>query len=328
MGTCIRRTVKLLALGLVFTGSFLLFMVRPLVFVPLKEKDLLRANSERIKTDVELLASGLGARNGQDAAQLEKISDAILQSFKASNARVSLQTFLIQNVGFHNVISQYGFNDAAGTIIVGAHYDTAQGTPGADDNASGVAALLELGRLFIERPPPLKVLLVAYAPEEGEFFNTSNMGSYVHAAHLRLNKEPVRLMISLESVGYFTDLAESQRYPLEPLSWLYPSTGNFIAIVGNPTLSPATYTLKRAFAQSTTLAAHSINAPDRIAGISNSDHASFWKTGFDAVMITDTAMFRNPNYHTPSDLPNTLNYDKIGEVVDGVFAYVSAQGPE
>ncbi len=326
MRTFVRRTIKLLILAALFFGALYLFTVRPFVFESFSQGSVAHAQPERLRSDIKLLTSA-GPRDRSNPPVLASVADQILQRFEESNSRVSLQTFLVQGSSFSNVISEYGFASSAGTIIIGAHYDTELNTPGADDNASGVAGLLELGRLLSQSPPPVRVLLVAYALEEGPFFLSGDMGSFIHAKSLRQANEKIRLMISLESIGYFADAAGSQRYPLDLISWLYPGRGDFIAIVGQPDLSPATLSIKRAFARSTRLPSYSINTPEVVPGINSSDHVSFWRSGFDAVMITDTAMFRNPNYHTPSDLPETLDYARMAQVVDGVLAYVMAASP-
>jgi len=324
MTTLVRRLLKALVLVGLFCFAFYLFTYRPLIFTSFDERSPQRASAARIREDVLRLTS-VGPRSIGNPQLLSTVADDLVRSFRKTNARVSLQTFTVSGAPFSNVISEYGFANELGTLVIGAHYDTTSSSPGADDNASGVAALLELNRLLADRPPPLKVLLVAFAGEEMPFFNSHDMGSYIYADSLKKTGENVALMISLESIGYFSDLPNSQRYPLSILNWIYPPRGDFIALIDRPTLSGATIELKRAFTQATQLPIYSINAPESIPGITFSDHLSFWRHGFRAVMLTDTAMYRNPHYHRDSDTADTLNYENIAAVVDGVSTYVESR---
>lgn len=326
MAVLAQRLITVLFLFGLFCFAFYLFTYRPFVFASFQEDLPRRASASRIREDVERLTN-FGPRSIENPQLLSTIADDLVQSFRKTNARVSLQTFTVAGSPFSNVLSEYGFSNKRGTLVIGAHYDTTALTPGADDNASGIAGLLELGRLLADSPPPVKVLLVAFTNEEMPFFNSENMGSFIHATSLKAAGEDVSLMISLESIGYYSDLPNSQRYPLSLLNWIYPSTGNFIAIVDRPTLSGATLGLKRAFARATQLPAYSINAPESVPGIAFSDHLSYWRVGFPAVMITDTAMYRNPNYHQATDVPPTLNFDRIAAVIDGVSFYVESLEP-
>ena len=320
----LRVLCKLTILASLFAGALVLFTVRPVPFVLSKAPLEIHADSARLARDIQRISTEIGPRDAINPNALLRTSDEILKTFRETNARVSLQTYLVQSVDFQNVISEYGFPSPAGTVVIGAHYDTVAGSPGADDNASGVAALFELGRLFAQQPPPTKVLLAAYPLEEGSFRGSNDMGSLIHAKSLYQAKEPIRLMMSLESIGFYSEQPGSQQYPWKPLSWVYPDKGDFLAVVGLPFLSRATIDIKRAFMRSTLMQVHSINVPDIMPGVGNSDHASFWRLGFDAVMVTDTATYRNPNYHTASDLPDTLDFTRLAQTVDGIFAYVSS----
>lgn len=322
MARFIKLVFQLLVLITLFLSALWLFVARPFNFTTTREKVSITADAARLEDTVRKLSLTMGPRDSHHPQQLSTIADDIAHTFQTHNARVSLQTYLVNDIAFHNVISEYGFPDSEGAIIIGAHYDTYGELPGADDNASGVAALFELGRMFSQQPPPMKVLLVAYPLEEPPFFRTNDMGSYVHAASLKHSKEKVRLMISLEMLGYFSDAPNSQRYSPSALSWIFPTTGNFIAVVGPASISSATISLKRAITRSTDLAALSINAPSLLPGVDFSDHLNYWKHDFDAVMVTDTAFLRNANYHSEKDLPETLDYHRMAQVVTGVHSYV------
>lgn len=221
------------------------------------------------------------------------------------------------------MIAKFG-PDSGAVIIVGAHYDTYANLPGADDNASGVAGLLELAKLLSTATLPTQVHLVAYTLEEPPYFATQHMGSYVHAASLQ--ELDVKLMISLEMIGYFSEEENSQRYPINAMKLLYPSKGNFIAIVDEITGQRGAE-LKAAINKYTGLPAHSINAPRAMRGIDFSDHRNYWAFGIPAVMVTDTAFYRNDAYHTAEDTHDRLNYELMAEVVYGVFKYLAEFEP-
>jgi Zn-dependent M28 family amino/carboxypeptidase len=208
--------------------------------------------------------------------------------------------------------------------VVGAHYDTAGMQPGADDNASGVAGLIELASLLREASLPLCVELVAFTLEEEPHLLSAPMGSAVHAASLRQQNIPVQVMFSLEMIGYFTDAPHSQRFPLPFLAAVYPSQGNFIAIVGNLSQGLVIRQIKQMMRSASSLPVHSLNAPRFVPGVDFSDHRNYWQAGYHAVMVTDTAFYRNPHYHTKQDTADTLDYGRMAMVVQGVYAAVLA----
>ncbi len=257
-----------------------------------------------------------------DADKLKHSADYIHQEFsRYKNARVSYQPFDVWGIGYHNILASFGPKEGK-RIIIGAHYDSHDGLPGADDNASGVAGLLELTRMLDGNALNRRVDLVAYALEEMPSFNTADMGSAHHAAQLKKEGVEVDLMISLEMIGYFDDTPGSQTYPVPFLTHLYPDSGNFIAVVGNLAQISEVRRVKKAIMAVGDVPVESINAPALIPGIDFSDHLNFWYEGYPAVMITDTADNRNRAYHTPQDTPERLDYERMGSVVDGVFRVV------
>ena len=201
----------------------------------------------------------------------------------------------------------------AGAIVVGAHYDTVPGSPGADDNASGVAVLIELSRLLQGR----KIRFVAFANEEAPYFLGSEMGSFVAARALRERGETVQAMISLEMLGYYRDAPGSQRYPF-PLRFFYPDRGDFIAFVGDLGARRLVRRCISLFRKSTSFPSEGLAAPASIPGVSWSDHWSFRRHGFPAIMVTDTAFYRYPHYHLPSDTPEKLDYERMARVTLGL----------
>ena len=251
---------------------------------------------------------------------MNKVAEYIAQSLKAAGAGVVEQVFEVDGTQYKNIVAEYG-PPGGKIIVVGAHYDAEGDKPGADDNASGVAGLLEIGRLLGKAQLKSKVVLVAFALEEPPFFRSDDMGSAVYAKSLADSGAEVRLMIALEMIGYFSDEQGSQNYPMPLLALYYPSAGNFIAIV-DQVFSTQAQRMKKSMAQATQLPVCSINAPAFIPGIDFSDHINFWRYGYPAVMVTDTAFYRNHAYHTYDDRAVHLNYEKMAQVVYGVFDYV------
>jgi hypothetical protein len=207
-------------------------------------------------------------------------------------------------------------------VIIGAHYDAFQGTPGADDNASGVAATLALARRFAGKPQARTLRFVLFVNEEPPAFWTRDMGSWVYAKACRARNDNIVAMISLESIGYYSDKPGSQRYP-SPLNMLYPDTADFIAFASNWSSRALNKRAIGVFRETASFPSEGGSPPGVLPGVGWSDHWSFWQEGYRAIMITDTAAFRNPNYHTPQDKADTLDYERMARVVHGVEMVVS-----
>ena len=278
----------------------------------------------RLETHVRALALDFFPRDYAHAENLDRAARYVAEEFARAGGAVTEQRFEAAGKTYRNVVARFGPGGGS-RVIVGAHYDAAGELPGADDNASGVAGLLELARLLGRERPPAPVELVAFALEEPPFFRTRQMGSYVHASSLKAEGAAVRLMISLEMIGYFSDAPGSQQFPHPSLRALYPSEGNFISVVGTMGEAGAVRRVKAAMAGATPLPVYSINAPRSVPGVDFSDQLNYWDQGFDALMITDTAFYRNPNYHAASDTPDTLDYARMAMVVEGVYAAVLAE---
>jgi Zn-dependent M28 family amino/carboxypeptidase len=309
-----------MALGCLAAGAAFAAITHP---ARTRTTDLPRADPGRLRTHVETISGDLGPRDLGHPEGLDRVAGYVHAQLRKVTEDVSDQPYQVRGGTYRNVIARFG-PDTAERIVVGAHYDTAGPLPGADDNASGVAGVLELARLLAERAPPLRVELVAFTLEEAPAFASAEMGSAVHAASLAREKARVRLMISLEMIGYFSDAPGSQQFPAPGLSLLYPTTGNFIAVVGKLGQGAVTGAVKGAMAAATELPVESINAPRLLPGVDLSDHRSYWEHGWNAVMVTDTAFFRNPNYHAATDTPETLDYSRMADVVVGVLAAVHA----
>jgi Zn-dependent M28 family amino/carboxypeptidase len=281
------------------------------------------ADPAGLERTVRELAVSMHPRRYDQHANLDAAAAYVLAAFAASGGETHVQKFAVDGSTYQNVIAHFG--PAQGPLLViGAHYDTDGDTPGADDNASGVAGVLELAKMLGAHPPPRPVELVAYSLEELPYFRTESMGSFQHARSLVDSGREVRLMIALEMIGYFRDTPGSQSLPLRALSPLYPDRGDFIALVGRFGDFGAMRRVKALFRGATDLPLESINGPLSVTGIDSSDHASYWHFGFPALMVTDTSFFRNPNYHAAGDTPETLDYARMAKVVSGVFAVTQA----
>ncbi|MBW3629523.1 MAG: M28 family peptidase [Gemmatimonadetes bacterium] len=275
----------------------------------------------RLEAHVRALAENFRPRDYSNPENLDRAAAYIAQHFRQGTTRVNDQPFQADGVTYRNVIASFG-PETGERIVVGAHYDAAGPFPGADDNASGVGGLLELARLLSATTPAMRVDLVAYPLEEPPHFRTPHMGSSVHARPLRSGGVRVRAMISLEMIGYFTDAPQSQGFPLPLLRLFYPTTGSFITVVGRLGDASVVRRVKRAMRRTSALPVHSINAPRAVPGIDFSDHASYWAQGYPALMITDTAFYRNPHYHSARDTPDTLDYERMAMVMEGVHGAV------
>jgi Zn-dependent M28 family amino/carboxypeptidase len=282
-------------------------------------------------------------RSYDHATKLDAAGKYIRDAFAAAGAAVEVQEVRVQGEPFFNVIARFGPSTGA-VLVVGAHYDSHGDpiaaakvgklhhpdthTPGADDNASGVAGLIELSYLLGKNPPTRSVELVAYTLEEPPHFRTGDMGSVWHARSLTRLGRPVELAISLEMIGYFSDVPNSQTFPAPGMGALYPTTGNFIAIVGRPQEWLHTRRLKAAMTGASDLAVRSINTIPALTGVDFSDHRSYWTEGIPAVMITNTAFYRNTAYHSAEDTHERLDYARMAKVVQGVFAFLARPDAE
>ena len=283
-------------------------------FVPNKKKNLQLA--ENLKNHVYKLSHLIGDRSVFKYDKLNEAAEYIAEQFSKNGYKVDFQEYRVLNKTVKNIIAtKVGNSESQAIIIVGAHYDTCS-NPGADDNASAVAGLLELARTMASKPTERTIKFIAFVNEEPPFFKTKEMGSYVYAKEARERKEKIKAVIILEMIGYYTDKRFSQKYP-PFFGPFYPNKGNFIGVVGNFKSKWLVRQVSSSFKKQSSFPIKSMTTFAFIPGVDFSDHWSFWKENYDAVMITDTAFYRNSNYHKNSDTYDTLNYHNIAEVVEG-----------
>lgn len=277
------------------------------------------ALEEHLKGHVAALAGVIGERNLDCPQGLEQAACYLREVWESQGYRVEVQGFTVDHIECLNLVAEIrGSENPEEILVVGAHYDSVPGSPGANDNASAVAALLELSRLFISAPPRRTLRFVAFPNEEPPFFRTGLMGSRVYAGRCRRRGERIIGMVCLETIGYFTDQPRSQRYP-PPLGLFYPHQGNFIAVVGNLRSRHLVKRFAEGFREKSDFPLECAATFEALPGVSWSDHSSFWKFGYPALMLTDTAFYRYPYYHTGQDTPDKLHYPGLARVTYGSF---------
>lgn len=275
--------------------------------------------ADHLRAHVTHLAVKIGQRNVFQPQALHATAEFIRREWAAQGYQVNSQFYETKGVKSENLeVIRKGKTLPEEIILIGAHYDTVSGTPGADDNASGVAALLELTRLFTTTEATHTLRFVAFVNEEPPFFFWGRMGSGVYAEAAKARGDNIRLMISLEMLGSYSDKPGSQRYP--PLfSLFYPDRANFIAMVSNRASRKELHQLVAAFKAHSDFPVESLATFEIIPGVAWSDHLSFWREGYPALMVTDTAFYRSDTYHNAKDTPEKLNYPAMAQVVEGLF---------
>ena len=280
--------------------------------------DEIRALEQKLHTHVHTLGTQIGERNLFHYDKLLLAAEYIRAEFEAAGYDVLRQKFDVSGKICENIEAEVAGTDRREDILViGAHYDSVQGSPGANDNGTGVAAVLALARQFAQSPVSRTLRFVAFATEEPPFFHTQHMGSRVYAQRSRERKERIVLMVSLETIGYYTEAPNSQRYP-PPLSLIYPSTGNFIGFVSNLANRNWVQGAVGAFRQHAQFPSEGAALFEWLPGVGWSDHWAFWQEGFPALMVTDTALFRDPYYHSAKDTPDHIHFDHLARVVSGL----------
>ena len=279
-----------------------------------RERELQR----RLEGHVRALAGKIGERNVFRPARLDAAAVYLETTLRALGHRVESQPFESAGAAVRNLeVAQSGRSQPDEIIVVGAHYDSVVGSPGANDNASGVAAVIELSRLLAERELPRSVRFVLFVNEEPPFYLTGDMGSLHYARRAKERGDHIVAMFSLETIGYFSEDEGSQHYPF-PFSFFYPSRGNFIGFVGNLASRGLVRRAVGSFRRHSPLPSEALAAPGWITGVGWSDHWSFWQEGYPGVMVTDTALFRYEAYHTSQDTPDRVLYGHLARVAAGL----------
>lgn len=272
--------------------------------------------SQRLRSHVERLAGEIGQRHMEDFGSLELSATYITDSLTSAGYEVRMLPYTDEGLEVNNIEAELK-GSSGDLVIVGAHYDTVPGTKGANDNASGVAAVLELARIMNGHRPLRTVRFVLFANEEPPYFKTDRMGSHVYASSLKAQGQKVSAMLSLETIGFYMDAPGSQLYP-SPLDLFYPDTGNFIAFVGNMGSRRLIKQVIGAFRETVDFPSEGAAVPGFLPGVDWSDHWSFWQNGYPGIMVTDTAPYRYPHYHTGGDTPEKLDYTRMARVVIGL----------
>jgi len=282
--------------------------------------------AQRLAGHVKVLSENIGERNARKPESFHAVKEYAREELHRGGYEVSEYPYSLDGQKVSNLQAILAGTESA-TVIVGAHYDSVAGTVGADDNATGVAAVLELARMMQGGKTQKTIRFVLFVNEEPPFFQTDAMGSLVYARQLARDHVTVSSMISLEMLGYYSDSPSSQKYP-SGIGLFYPERGDFIGFVGKSDSPELLRSAIRRFRETTSFPSEGIAAPTEWPGIGWSDHWSFWREHYPAIMITDTAIFRNPHYHTPNDTADTLDFDRMARVVGGIQQVVQSLASE
>lgn len=272
---------------------------------------------DELRADVQMLAGEIGERNMWHYAQLNAAADFIEDSFSRAGLHPRRDSYELRGQACHNIEVEIP-GTRPKVLLIGAHYDSVFGSPGANDNGSGVAATLALARRFANRKTQHTMRFVAFVNEEPPYFLSGEMGSLVYAGRCKARGDKISAMISLETIGYFSDAPNSQTYPSRVLGAFYPKVGNFIGFVANVHSRALLRRVIALFRQHAKIPSEGAALPAFIPGVSWSDQWSFWRNGYPAIMVTDTAPFRYPYYHSANDTPDKLDYDRFALVVSGM----------
>jgi Zn-dependent M28 family amino/carboxypeptidase len=270
-----------------------------------------------LTADVRKLGGEIGERNMARYPQLQAAALHVESQLAAAGWKVRRDEYEVQGKACYNIEAELR-GTSPEIVLIGAHYDSVFGSPGANDNGSGVAALLALARRFTGTHNTRTLRFVAFVNEEPGHFQTGQMGSFVYAARCRQRGDRISAMISLETIGYYSNKPGSQHYPLLGLGLIYPRTGNFIGFVGNVASRLLLRDSIGEFRRHAQIPSTGGAFPAIVPGVSWSDQWSFWKHGYPGIMVTDTAPFRYPHYHAGSDTPDKLDYDSMTRVVAGM----------
>tara|TARA_R110002096_G_scaffold6222_8_gene28795 strand:+ start:13214 stop:14149 length:936 start_codon:yes stop_codon:yes gene_type:complete len=275
-------------------------------------------NQDRIKTDLIKITQTPKSRNYQNIKTLNTVADYIKFELGKVSDSTTFQPYQVNGKTYKNVIGSIGTNHKE-RIIIGAHYDVFGNQQGADDNASGVSGLLELARLLSKEELNYRIDFVAYTLEEPPFFRTQQMGSYIHANYLQVNNIPVKGMICLEMIGYYSNKKGSQNYPISEMNLLYGDIANFITVVQNEKSGEFGNQIQLLMKEQSLIRTISFKGSSLVSGVDYSDHLNYWNFNYPAVMITNTSFYRNKNYHTKNDTIETLDLNKMSAVIEQLY---------
>ncbi|NOY44337.1 MAG: M20/M25/M40 family metallo-hydrolase [Deltaproteobacteria bacterium] len=278
--------------------------------------------AKALRRHVEHLTVRIGSRSVGEPEALGQARDYITETLGQAGFEARLQAVPYAGRIYHNVIAAVPGSESGELVVVGAHYDTVWGTPGADDNGSAVAVLLEVARALAETRPRHPVELAFFTLEEPPVFPSRSMGSSVYAAALREAGRSVRAMICLEMVGYYQGSKGGQSFPFPFMGWFYRSTPDFVAVIGNWSSRGLAGEVAGAFREAAHLPVETLALGRFVPGVDFSDHRWFWAMGWPAVMVTDTAFYRNPHYHRSTDTIDTLDFGAMAELVKGLVRAV------
>lgn len=278
-----------------------------------------QSDTTRIKDHLTAITKTGQYRNYKNINALNQTAEYIFNIFKQYADTAFYQTYEAKGNIYKNVVCRFGSKIDKEIMVIGAHYDVCGNQEGADDNASGVVALLEIARMLQGKSLTRPLELVAYTLEEPPFFKTPYMGSYIHAKSLIDSKAKVYGMAAIEMIGYFSDKKGSQEYPVKIMKVAYGTHGDFILLVKRKGYGDFVRNFSKAFINAETIETSNLKAPFDIEGIDSSDHLNYWKLGIDAMMVTNTAFFRNKNYHKKSDKMETLDIKRMANVIDAIY---------
>jgi len=283
-----------------------------------QNKQLHHVDSIRVKNDLTTITQTEKSRNYQHIKTLDTVAAYIKEELTKVCDSVAYQKYSVNKNEYKNVIASIGLQHKE-RIIIGAHYDVFGDSEGADDNASGVAGLLELARLLSKEKLDYRIDFVAYTLEEPPFFRTKQMGSYIHANYLFQHKIPVKGMICLETIGYYNEEPNSQEYPIKGMNLIYGNTGDFITVVQNEHSGKFGSQLENLMQEQNLISTKAFKGTSALPGVDFSDHLNYWNFDYKAVMITNTAFYRNKNYHKKGDILKTLDLKKMNLVIEELY---------
>jgi Zn-dependent M28 family amino/carboxypeptidase len=318
-----KMAVSIIASLIVLIVAYLIYAIVKIRFAPSvtppRQERAFSGDSRNLYEHVEVLSVRIGSRSVYEYDKIEDTKHYIVSCLEGFGYTPELQQYTYDGKVFSNIIvSIQGKIHPGESVVIGAHYDTVYGTPGADDNASAIATLLEMCRMLRNFSPERTLTLVFFVLEEPPAFATEHMGSHVYAVAAKGRGEHITAMISLEMLGYYGENIGGQTFPLPLMSLMFSSTPDFIAVVGNLKSRNLLKQVRNSLKQASRIPVETLSTVSFVPGVDFSDHRPFWKMGYPAVMITDTAFYRNPNYHTAKDTIDTLDFDRMEELLKGL----------